>query len=82
MATPALVLSIVGLMCCFTGPIGLIMAVIDLKAIDNGQTDPEKRGTARAALILGAIPTALFVGLMVLWVVFGVVAVTGERPPN
>ena len=79
MAVPALVLSIVGLTCCgFTGPIGLIMAAIDLKAIDNGQTDPEKRGTARAALILGAISTALIVGLIVLWVVFGVVAVTSE----
>ncbi len=76
-AVPAIVLSIMGITCCgITAPIGLIMGYIDLRAIDEGRTDPDKRGTARAALIIGAVSTLLFVGMTGLWILLTVVAST------
>ena len=63
----ALVCSILGLVCCIPlGPIGLIMGAMDLRAIDNGLTDPTKRGAARAATILGAVATILSLGFLLL----------------
>ncbi|MCP4223749.1 MAG: DUF4190 domain-containing protein [Actinomycetia bacterium] len=74
-AVPAMVLSVMGIACCgLTAPIGLIMGYIDLRAIDEGRTDPEKRGTARAALIVGAVSTTLFVGMVAVWILLVVVA--------
>ncbi len=62
MAVPALVLSIAGLACCgITAPLGMALGVADLRAIDRGITDPSRRGAARAAIILGALATALIV---------------------
>lgn len=62
LAMPALVLSIAGLLCCgLTAPFGLALGALDMRAIDRGLTDPSKRGTARAAVILGAVATVLLV---------------------
>lgn len=73
-ATPALVLSVIGLACCLTGPIGMIMGASDLRAIDRGLTDPSRRGAARAAVIIGAISSFLLFGMLLLWLVFGATA--------
>ena len=83
-ATLALVLSIVGLTGCgiISAPIGLILGTMELRAIDDGLTDPERRGTARTAVVLGAIGTILILAVILLWVVFVFLAVTNETPPN
>jgi hypothetical protein len=75
----ALVLSILGIACCgLTAPIGLAMGYFDLRAIDEGRTDPGQRGTARAAVIVGAVATLLFVGSTLIWVLFvGLAASSG-----
>ena len=78
-ATPALVLSIIGLACCgITAPIGLVLGAGDLRAIDRGLTDPSKRGTARSATILGAVGTFMLFGVVLLAVVFGATAMMSE----
>lgn len=64
-ASLALVVSILGIFCCgVPAPIGLILGSIEIRAIDQGLSDPEQRGTARAATIIGAVATILFVGYL------------------
>jgi len=52
-ATTALVLSICGLFCCITAPIGAWIAYREKEAIDAGRRDPKNRGQAVAALVIG-----------------------------
>lgn len=60
LATPAVVCSIAGLLCCgLTAPIGMVLGALDMRAIDAGITDPSQRGRARTAFILGAVATVL-----------------------
>jgi len=70
-AGPAATVSIIGLVCCAPlGPVGLIMGLIETRAIDSGQTDPAKRGSARTAIILGAVSTGLYLFLAIVVVAF------------
>lgn len=60
-ATTALVLGILGIICC--GPlaiVGWIMANNELQGIAAGRRDPQNQGTANAAKIVGIIGTVLF----------------------
>lgn len=60
-AVPALTLAIVGLLCCGAlAVVGAAMGASELRAIDAGRVDPSKRATARAALVIGAIGTILW----------------------
>ncbi|MEL7156111.1 MAG: DUF4190 domain-containing protein [Actinomycetota bacterium] len=78
LAMPALVLSIAGLLCCgVTAPFGFALGALDMRAIDRGLTDPSKRGTARAAVILGAVASVLLV--IVLGVSLGLGAMSTMR---
>jgi hypothetical protein len=67
-ATTALVLGILGIVCC--APLGIfawIMANNELEGIKAGRRNPENEGTANASRILGIIGTALLgLGLIVL----------------
>jgi hypothetical protein len=78
MAVPAVVVSIMGLVCCgVLGPIGLIMGAVELNAIDKGRTDPDKRGAARAATIIGAVATLLTLGFVALVVLLATASTPG-----
>ena len=69
-ASTALVLSIVGLVCCqVLGIVAWVMAHNELQAIMAGKRNPANEGTASAARIIGIIGTVLF-GLGVLALIF------------
>jgi len=70
-STTALVLSILGLFCCITAPIGAYMGYREKEAIDAGRRDPANRGKAVAALVIGVILFALTAGSLLLVVVIG-----------
>ena len=60
-ATTALVLSILGLLCCGLLAIpGTIMGRNEVKAIDAGLIDPRSRGNAQAAFVIGLITLVIY----------------------
>lgn len=68
-ATTAVVLSVLGLVCCITAPIGAYIGYREKEAIDAGRRDPANRGKAVAALVIGLIlfvltAGSLFLGLL------------------
>jgi hypothetical protein len=77
-ASTALVLSIIGLICCqVLGIVAWVMANNELEGIKAGRRNPANEGTASAARIIGIVCTVLlgigilvailaFAGLMVL----------------
>jgi hypothetical protein len=77
-ASTALVLSIIGLVCCqVLGVVAWVMANNELEGIKAGRRNPANEGTANAARIIGIVGTVLlgigilfailaFAGLMVL----------------
>lgn len=68
-ATTALVLGIVGIVCCqILGIPAWIIGQKELDAIDAGRRDPTNRGTANAAKILGIVGTVLL-ALSLVWIV-------------
>ena len=77
-ATMALVLGILGLICCnLLGPFAWIVANKELQGIDAGRLPESNRGMAQVAKILGIIGT-IFLALVLLWVVlFGGLATLG-----
>lgn len=61
-ATTALVLSILGVLCCgILGVVGLVMANTEKQAIAAGRRDPANQGMAQAAFIIGIVGVALWV---------------------
>ena len=66
----ALVLGIVGIVCCpLTGPIAWILGKQELNAIAAGRAPAAGEGLAKAGMILGIIGTVLM-GFAFLWIVF------------
>jgi uncharacterized membrane protein len=67
-ASTALVLSIVGLVCCqVLGIVAWIMANNELQAIKAGRRNPANEGTASAARIIGIVATVLLgIGIILL----------------
>lgn len=65
-STLALVLSIAGLICCITAPIGAYIGYREKEAIDAGRRDPANRGKAVAALVIGSILFVLTAGSFLL----------------
>jgi TRAP-type C4-dicarboxylate transport system permease small subunit len=77
-ASTALVLSIIGLVCCqVLGIVAWVMANNELEGIKSGTRNPTNEGTANAARIIGIVGTVLLaLGiLMVLLVVGGLMVV-------
>jgi ABC-type Fe3+ transport system permease subunit len=67
-ASTALVLSIIGLVCCqLLGIVAWIMANNELQAIKAGRRNHANEGTANAARIIGIVATVLFgIGIVLL----------------
>jgi hypothetical protein len=71
-ASTALVLSIIGLVCCqVLGIVAWVMANNELEGIKSGRRNPTNEGTANAARIIGIVCTvllgaAILVALLVL----------------
>lgn len=73
-ASTALVLSIVGLVCCqVLGIVAWIMAKNELEGIKAGRRNPANEGTATAARIIGIITTVLL-GLGIIALIIGAIA--------
>lgn len=67
-STTALVLGIVGIVCC--GPlaiVGWVLANKELEGIAAGRRDPANEGTAKAARIVSIIGTVLL-GISLIWI--------------
>ena len=66
-ASTALVLSILGLVCCqILGIVAWVMANNELEGIKAGKRNPANEGTASAARIIGIVTTVLLgVGILV-----------------
>jgi hypothetical protein len=73
-ATTALVLGILGIVCCQVfGIFAWIMGNNELEGIKAGRRNPTNEGTANAARILGIIGTVL----LGIGIVFGILALAG-----
>lgn len=72
-ASTALVLSIVGLVCCqVLGIVAWVMANNELEGIKSGRRNPTNEGTANAARIIGIVCTVLLgVGILIALLVLG-----------
>jgi hypothetical protein len=69
-AVTALVLGIVGIVCCsFCAPVAWYMGGQEIKAIQEGRSPAAGEGMAKAGQILGIIGSILLV-LGILWFVF------------
>lgn len=69
-AVTALVLGIVGIVCCqLCAPVAWYMGGQELKAVREGRAPIAGEGMAKAGQILGIIGTILLV-LSILWIVF------------
>jgi len=71
-ASTALVLSIIGLICCqVLGVVAWVMANNELEGIKTGRRNPENEGTASAARIIGIVCTVLLgLGILVVILAF------------
>lgn len=77
-ASTALVLSIIGLVCCqVLGIVGWVMGNNELEAIKAGKRNPANEGTANAARIIGIVATVILgIGiLLALLAVAGLMAI-------
>jgi hypothetical protein len=69
-AITALVLGIVGFLCCqLAAPVAWYLGTQELRAINEGRSPRAGQGMATAGKILGIIGTALFV-LSLVWIFF------------
>ena len=72
-ASTALVLSIIGLVCCqVLGIVAWVMANNELEGIKSGRRNPANEGTANAARIIGIVGTVLLaLGILVALLLVG-----------
>ena len=74
-ATTALILGIVGIVCCqLCGPFAWWMGKQELEAVRGGLSPAANEGMAKAGMILGIVGTVLL-GLTFIWMLFGGLAV-------
>lgn len=74
LSVPAMVLSLVGLMCGVTAPVGAIMGFISLKRIKKSGGTLGGRGLAMTGAIVGSIISAL----MIIYIVVIIIAVVAS----
>lgn len=78
-AVAALVLSILGFFCCgVPSVIGMVLGRQDVKAIDEGLTDPSNRGTAQAAFVVGMVASVIVGGIFLLYLLLIVASAAGS----
>ena len=76
-ATTALVLGIIGIVCCgLLGIAAWVMANNELQAISSGRRDPVNEGTAKAARVVGIVATALSALPLILFFLAGAGSIT------
>jgi TRAP-type C4-dicarboxylate transport system permease small subunit len=76
-ATTALVLGILGIVCCgFLGIAAWVIAKNELEAIASGRRDPINEGTAKAARVVGIVATALLIVPAFIFILAGVGSIT------
>jgi hypothetical protein len=63
MAIASLILSLSGILCGITALVGVVLGLIELSRIKNGQSSPKGKGMAKAGVIIGIILIA--VGLLI-----------------
>lgn len=80
-ATLALVLSIVGFFCGITAPFGLWFGWKERTAIDAGRRNPANRGQAIAAIVIGAITTAIAILIVAFFLLIVVAASASSAAP-
>lgn len=69
-AKTAFTASVLGFFCCgLPALFGILLAVIERRAIRRGVTDPEHGDRANLALAVGVIAFGLWLASMVLWIV-------------
>jgi ABC-type Fe3+ transport system permease subunit len=76
-ATTALVLGILGIVCC--GLLGIAAWVMDnneLQAIASGRRDPANEGTVKAARVVGIVATVLIAAPLFILILAGVGSIT------
>lgn len=67
-ATAALVLGILGFVCCFfLAPFAWWIGAVEVSAIDAGRRPPQNRGVGNAGKILGIIGTVLMAPLVLIF---------------
>ncbi|MFT7474098.1 MAG: hypothetical protein ACI81L_001018 [Verrucomicrobiales bacterium] len=71
-AVLALVLSILGIFCCITAPVGAVLGYTEKKGIDAGRRDPGNRGQAIAALVIGGVITGVILAAILVFVIASV----------
>ncbi len=72
LATTALILSIVGILCCGVASIiGIILGVIELGKINKGESSEKGRGYAKAAIIIGIATLAIGILLNIILITTG-----------
>ncbi|MDP9143725.1 MAG: DUF4190 domain-containing protein [Actinomycetota bacterium] len=71
-ATTALVLGILGIICCpILGIVAWIMANNELEGIKSGRRNPTNEGTANASRILGIVGTVL-IGVSIIGIILAI----------
>lgn len=71
-ATTALVLGILGIICCpILGIVAWIMANNELEGIKSGRRNPTNEGTANASRILGIVGTVL-IGVSIIAIILAI----------
>lgn len=77
-STLALVLGILGLVCCAPlAPFAWWVGASEVTAIDEGRRPPLNRGSAKAGMILGIIGTCLLAPLVIFLFFFGGLGMLG-----
>lgn len=77
-ATTALLLSILGLLCCpLTSPVAWVLGAQELGAIRRGESSPSNQAAAQVGLVLGVLGTALLAFFMLWTFAFGGLAMLG-----
>lgn len=84
-AIASMVIGIVGIVFCLCfpalniilGPVGLILAILEVKAIGRGETSDAGRGFAITGLVLGIINTIAGVVMLILFAIYGTALLYG-----
>jgi len=80
-ATLSLILGIVGLLCCFLGPVAIFIGNASRRRIQASGGTLSGGGLATAGFVLGVIGT-VFLVLGIIWVIAVVIGAAGSVRPS